>query len=619
MVSVFRYAIHILCLGLLLACSLNQFPDSTIANGIYSSHKIELVEIENDRSAHWLKADLLVLPEFNPDYSYDLVRSDNQESLALVQDERLNWHQNFPHLNDFQAFKITLTKDEARNWLKALPFVVVKNKDEQVVKVSYAQTGFVLDDLYTGSGNDADEINDLGAVVDSDGVSFKLWAPTAENVTVLLFDKNKNPAAQRSLQMIEDPQTGVWSALGDSSLEFAYYQYQIRLFHYVTGNLESLVTTDPYSLSLSTNSEYSQVIDLDNKDTKPAGWDNQAIPTVKNPEDNIFYEVHIRDFSSADTSLSDATRRGKYKAFSERESAGIKHLKSLRASGLNNIHLLPTFDIGTVEEDQANVIDLHDPLAKVCQIASAISICQNSFDKNTTLYELLKSFDPLSEKAQALITEVKQFDNYNWGYDPYHYTVPEGSYALNPEGQARIVEFREMVQTLHELGFRVIMDVVYNHTHQAGLDQKSVLDKIVPGYYHRLHPVTGAIEQSTCCDNTATERRMMAKLMTDSLRVWADNYKIDGFRFDLMGHQPKDLMLTARDAVREVDPDTYFYGEGWDFGEVANNQRFVQASQLELGGSEIGTFSDRMRDAVRGCCFNSEGSEIRRQQGIGNG
>jgi pullulanase-type alpha-1,6-glucosidase len=192
--------------------------------------------------------------------------------------------------------------------------------------------------------------------------------------------------------------------------------------------------------------------------------------------------------------------------------------------------------------------------------------------------------------------------------------VPEGSYAINPQGTSRLVEFREMVQSIHGLGFRVIMDVVYNHTHQAGLEPNAVLDKIVPHYYHRLDPITAQVEQSTCCDNTATERKMMAKLMTDSLVIWARDYKIDGFRFDLMGHQPKAAMLKAREAVRKVDSDTYFYGEGWNFGEVANNKQFIQASQLELGGSEIGTYTDRLRDAVRG-----GGNNTRDSQGVGNG
>ena len=247
------------------------------------------------------------------------------------------------------------------------------------------------------------------------------------------------------------------------------------------------------------------------------------------------------------------------------------------------------------------------------------ALCREVKNQQQSLNDYLATLPNSSSKQQEIISSLRSIDNYNWGYDPFHYTVPEGSYAINPQGSARIVEFRTMVQSLHQLGFRVIMDVVYNHTHQAGLAPTAVLDKIVPNYYHRLDPISGEIAQSTCCDNTATERVMMAKLMTDSLVVWARDYKIDGFRFDLMAHQPKAVMLKARIAVQQVDSDTYFYGEGWNFGEVANNQRFVQASQLALAGSEIGTFTDRLRDAVRGGAFTASGDELRRSQGIGNG
>jgi len=191
-------------------------------------------------------------------------------------------------------------------------------------------------------------------------------------------------------------------------------------------------------------------------------------------------------------------------------------------------------------------------------------------------------------------------DSFNWGYDPFHYTVPEGSYATDPNGSMRILEFRQMVKATHDMDLKLIMDVVYNHTNASGVNDKSVLDKIVPGYYHRLNVNTGGVENSTCCDNTATENLMMGKLMIDLLKVWADDYKVDGFRFDLMGHQPKDVMVEALEEVREIDPNTLFYGEGWDFGEVANNACFGQANQINMAGTEIGTFSDRLRDAVRG-------------------
>ncbi len=149
---------------------------------------------------------------------------------------------------------------------------------------------------------------------------------------------------------------------------------------------------------------------------------------------------------------------------------------------------------------------------------------------------------PDSDQQQAAITAAEDLDGFNWGYDPFHYTTPEGSYATNPDGPTRIVEFREMVQALNQMGLRVVMDVVYNHTNAAGQDDKSVLDRIVPGYYHRLND-TGQVETSTCCQNTASEHNMMEKLMVDSLLTWATEYKVDAFRFDLMGHHSLANML----------------------------------------------------------------------------
>ena len=488
---------------------------------------------------------------------------------------------------------------------------------DTISHLANVQTGHVLDDIYTKQTADADETSDLGATITTKGTQFKLWAPTARKVSVLIFEAiTDNATPNVELPLTEDTSTGVWQLTSIQAKPLNYYQYKIEVYHPETNQVETIVTTDPYSLSLSTNSTHSQIVDLDDRATQPIGWLEHTVPAIEKPEDNILYETHIRDFSASDKSIENAAIRGKYKAFSEKDSDGISHLRSLRAAGLNNVHLLPAFDIGTVNENANTVISLDDPITKLCaQLDSAFG-CHGQVPQDKSIREILAAFDPASTEAQTLVSQMRQLDNYNWGYDPYHYTVPEGSYATDAMGTTRIVEFREMVQSLHQMGFRVIMDVVYNHTHQYGLAKNSVLDKIVPGYYHRLHPVTGIVEQSTCftCGNTATERVMMAKLMTDSLVTWSRDYKIDGFRFDLMGHQPKAAMLTARDAVRAVDPDTYFYGEGWNFGEVANNSQFVQASQLELGGTEIGTFSDRLRDAVRG-----PGNNTRDSQGIGTG
>ena len=575
----------------------------------------------SDFSAHWLTIDLIILASSNNETTYHLVNGDTEDSVVLNAVKMPDWViKKHPHLSSFTAYNLSITSEKAKSWLKQ-PLYVQATGNINSHK-AHVQMGEILDSIYTSGENDADEEKALGASLTDDGVVFKLWAPTARSVDVLLFDENKQALEPAKLALVEDTNTGTWygeikHSKANRNLAFQYYQYQIRVFHPATQKIENITTTDPYSLSLSTNSVYSQIVDLDDPATQPKQWTNHTVPALVKPEDAILYETHIRDFSAIERKLSDEGFRGKYKAFTEKNTDGINHIKSLKAAGLNHIHLLPAFDIGTVNEERA--IDLNSSIKEVCELAPETSICDQAFDPSSTLLSVLSSFDPITGDAQALITELKTFDKYNWGYDPFHYTVPEGSYATDPDGIARVIEFREMVQSLHQLGFRVVMDVVYNHTHQARMERTAVLDKIVPNYYQRLNPLSGDIEQSTCCDNTATERKMMAKLMNDSLVVWARDYKIDGFRFDLMGHQPKDAMLKARELVRAVDPDTYFYGEGWNFGEVANNKQFVQASQLELAGTEIGTFTDRLRDAIRGPGISVQGNDIRRNQGIGNG
>ncbi|AWB65445.1 DUF3372 domain-containing protein [Saccharobesus litoralis] len=621
-----RTVFKLAAFGTILATSLlgcNQSQQSTLPNLVLApSQNLSVVE-----DGHWLDQQTILLkikPETKSLYLYSSQQpfelTDDGLSaikLTVLSQDKVN---NIPkHLADFTPVNAQLSASDAKTILKGSSLVVQLDAQNKPIHLSRLQTGFVLDDLYTQGAADADEVEQYGAVVSDSGVSFTLWAPTAKKVEVLLFDKNKQPLQPAVISMQEDTKTGVWTASGDKSLNRAFYQYRLTLWHPETNKIETLVTTDPYSLSLSTNSLHSQVIDLNDIDTAPKGWASHVVPDIAAPEDNILYELHIRDFSASDTALSNPVYRGKYKAFLEQDSHGIKHLKMLHKAGLNNIHLLPTFDIGTVNEDPELVMDLSDPLSKLCRIVPDHFICQSDYQPQQKLQDLLASYDPKGSDAQAVIEAQRGYDPYNWGYDPFHYTVPEGSYALNPDGESRIVEFREMVQRIHNMGFRVIMDVVYNHTYQAGLREKSVLDKIVPGYYYRKNPLTGSIEQSTCCDNTATERRMMAKLMTDSLVVWARDYKIDGFRFDLMGHQPKAAMLEAREAVRAVDVDTYFYGEGWNFGEVYNDAQFEQAAQVQLAGTEIGTFTDRMRDAIRGGAPFDGGDWIRRWQGVGNG
>ncbi|GGB93136.1 pullulanase-type alpha-1,6-glucosidase [Pseudoduganella buxea] len=466
--------------------------------------------------------------------------------------------------------------------------LVLVHEDAQgkVLDATRVQVAGALDALYAS----AEAVPDLGATPRAGQTAFKLWAPTARNVLLCTYDSGSAPASAAAPMRL-DAATGVWSAELPANLDGKYYKYAVDVFVDGAGVVRNLVT-DPYAVSLTTDSRRAYIADLAAPRLKPAGWDADRPPVkVKAQTDMSIYELHVRDFSIDDTTVS-AANRGKYSAFTEKNSNGMRHLAALSRAGLTDVHLLPVYDIGSVPEQG-------------CAVPDAAR---------------LRAAAPDSATQQQLVEAVRLTDCYNWGYDPWHYSAPEGSYSTDPaDGARRIVEFRQMVMALHGAGLRVGMDVVYNHTYIAGQNEKSVLDRVVPGYYHRLD-AKGAIERSTCCDNTATEHRMMGKLMIDSAVLWTQHYKIDSFRFDLMGHQPRAAMEVLQRKVNAVaGRHVNLIGEGWNFGEVADGKRFVQASQLSLNGSGIGTFSDRGRDAVRGGGAGDAGLDMFARQGYING
>ncbi|MDX1678650.1 alpha-1,6-glucosidase domain-containing protein, partial [Arsukibacterium sp.] len=282
----------------------------------------------------------------------------------------------------------------------------------------------------------------------------------------------------------------------------------------------------------------------------------------------------------------------------------VSHLKKLAENGLTHFHVLPLNDQANIEERANRRINLTDTVAQLCALKADAPVCGVE-NASATLLSVLESYLPYSDDAQALVQAIRSIDGFNWGYDPHHFIAVEGSYASNPEGVVRIKEVRAMVKALNDIGLRVALDVVYNHTSSSGLFDNSVFDKLVPGYYHRYDAVTGNIERSTCCENTATEHKMFDKFIKDSLVILARDFGFNDFRFDIMGHHPKDNLLAARDVVRAVDANTYFYGEGWNFGEVANNRLFTQAKQQDMAGTEVGTFNDRIREGVRSAAMFS--------------
>jgi pullulanase-type alpha-1,6-glucosidase len=489
--------------------------------------------------------------------------------------------QKWPHLADYSAFTVPAAAlDRVPQVLQGQVVAVETGSDGALRRATSVQIPGVLDDLYAEAA--ADTV--LGPTMGpgSRG-TVRLWAPTAQNVTMLVFDSAEATTPLRSIGLNRDEASGVWSASA-GGLKNLYYLFEVTVWAPSVMEVVTNTVTDPYSLALAGNSTKSMFVDLDDSQTKPGRWDRTPKPSIEQFEDVSVYELHVRDFSIDDTTVP-ARERGTYLAFTRERSAGMAYLAELADAGLTHVHLLPAFDLATVPEYRA---DQQEP---PCDLEALTAAPGGAY----------------SEEQQACIDEVRDTDGFNWGYDPFHYTVPEGSYSTDPDGWRRTREFRQMVQGLNEAGLRVVMDVVYNHTTAAGQDERSVLDRIVPGYYHRLDD-KGAVATSTCCSNTATEHAMMEKLMIDSLVTWAREYKVDGFRFDLMGHHSKQNMLNVRAALDELTLESdgvdgksiYLYGEGWNFGEVANNARFEQATQANMAGTGIGTFSDRLRDAVRG-------------------
>ena len=511
-----------------------------------------------------------------------------------------------PELKGYLALRLSdKTVKQAGSILQGQVAVALYDDLGRLLDATGVQTPGVLDDLYGAAASGAYGVtwkshSPLFMVPSFTSPSFALWAPTAQRVSVLLWPASASadaPACQATRVPMTRHPDGSWAADPGARWKGARYLYEVVVFAPTTGKVETNLVTDPYSVALTLNSTRSVAVDLADPALKPTIWQGSPAPVLKQRVDQTIYELQVRDFSVSDLTVP-AEHRGSYLAFAD-NGDGTKHLRALAAAGLNTVHLLPTFDIASIEEDPAK------QLTPACDLAS---------------------YAPDSTEQQKCVTAVASKDAFNWGYDPFHWMAPEGSYASSAtaaDGGSRVSEFRTMVGGLHADGLRVVLDQVFNHTPTSGQASTSVLDKVVPGYYQRLN-ATGAVETSTCCQNVATEHAMAQKIMVDSVVSWVRSYHVDGFRFDLMGHHSTANMLAIRAELNAltlrrdgVDGKAVtLYGEGWNFGEVANNALFTQASQGNLGGTGIATFSDRLRDGVRG---GGPFDEDPRKQGFGSG
>lgn len=398
-----------------------------------------------------------------------------------------------------------------------------------------------FEEQYTYTGND------LGAVYTKEKTTFRVWAPTADAVAVRLYqggDADKSDLIEEIAMTASEK--GTWVAEKSGDLNGTYYTYFVTI-----GDVQN-EACDPYARTTGVNGNRAMVIDL--ASTNPEGWEKDKNPNAdKTFNDAVIYELHIRDLSM-DTS-GNITNRGKYLAFTETGtknatgiSTGIDHIKEL---GVTHVHLLPVYDFGSVDERK---------------------------------------------------TTVPQF---NWGYDPVNYNVPEGSYSTDPfNGEVRVKEFKQMVQSMHNNGLSVIMDVVYNHVYNAS---EFCFNRIVPQYFSRIDENGNYSNGSGCGNDTASERNMVRKYIVDSVLYWAEEYHIDGFRFDLVGLLDTETINEVVATVHAVRPDVVFYGEGWSMQTNITKFGYQMATQVNSKMTPgFAYFSDTIRDALKGSVFNNK-------------
>ncbi|QCK15963.1 type I pullulanase [Mangrovivirga cuniculi] len=385
--------------------------------------------------------------------------------------------------------------------------------------------------------------DDLGLTYSPEKSTFKLWAPTAEKVDLIFYDKDLD-SKETDRYPMKPIEKGVWEFVYDGDAKGIYYTYQVTV-----DDVEMQEVPGPYAKAVGTNGVRAQVVDL--SETNPDEWDNDQGPELKNQVDAVIYELHVRDFSKHPESGME--NKGKFIAFTEGNTttkngnpSGLNYIKDL---GVTHLHILPFFDFASIDET------LKDP-------------------------------------------------NYNWGYDPLNYNVPEGSFSTDPsEGKVRIKEAKQMIKAIHDAGMGVVMDVVYNHTHSV--DGMS-FHETVPGYYYRYNKDGSLSDAAACGNETASEKPMMRKFIIESLKYWMTEYHIDGFRFDLMGIHDIETMNQISAELRKINPDVLLYGEGWKAGSspLPDSVLALKANTKELKG--IAAFSDDMRDGIKGSVFEVE-------------
>jgi pullulanase len=381
------------------------------------------------------------------------------------------------------------------------------------------------------------EGNDLGVIWNPGFTTFRIYSPDATQARVNLYEKGHGGKVQETIPM-EKSDKGTWFLKKRGDLHGIYYTFQIKY-----NDIWLNETPGIYARAVGVNGKRGMITDFARTD--PNGWAMDKSPDLKSKNDVILYELHIRDFSIAPN--SGMQHKGKFLAFTEENTQNsfgdITGLSYIADLGVTHVHLLPCFDFRSIDESVES-------------------------------------------------------DDYNWGYDPQNYNAPEGSYSTNPfEAEVRIKEFKEMVMAFHKHGLRVVMDVVYNHT---GDTENSNFNLLAPGYYYRKNSDGSWSNASACGNETASEKPMMRKFMTESLLWWMEEYHIDGFRFDLMGIHDIETMNIISEALHEKNPSVIIYGEGWNAGATPMPDSLLALKKNTAKMDRVAAFSDDFRDAIKG-------------------
>ena len=412
---------------------------------------------------------------------------------------------------------------------------------EYAVRMPNVYSTEAFENTYTYTGED------LGATWSAEKTAFRLWAPTAASVKVSLYESGTAGTEDllEQIDMIPDV-NGTWIAEKQGDLNGVYYTYLVE----VGG--KTVEACDPYARTTGVNGQRAMIIDLDSTD--PEGWAEDTDPHAgKKITDAVIYELHVRDLSMDES--SGINHKGKFLGLIESGTTnpggiptGLDHMKKL---GITHVHLLPSYDYASVDESRL---------------------------------------------------ETPQF---NWGYDPLNYNVPEGSYSTDPyHGEVRVAEMKQMVKGLHDNGISVILDVVYNHVYNA---DAFCFNQIVPQYFSRVSDSGVYSAGSGCGNDTASERSMVSKYIVDSVKFWAEEYHIDGFRFDLVGLIDTDTINKVIEEVHKTHPNVIFYGEGWTMSTAVTKPGYTMTTQANSQAvPEFAFFSDTLRDCLRGSVFNND-------------